>query len=61
MGEQMFAMKSKVFGRPSIVNDEVAQCVDHRICKRWRFTISELPCEFPQISSIILYEIIALG
>jgi hypothetical protein len=25
---------------------------------RWRFTISELSCEFPQISRTVLYEII---
>jgi hypothetical protein len=28
--------------------------VDQKICERWRLTISELLCEFPQISRTIL-------
>jgi hypothetical protein len=35
-------------GRPSVVSDELVQSVDQTICKRWRFIISELSCEFPQ-------------
>jgi hypothetical protein len=31
-------------------SDDVFQGVDEKICKRWRFTISEVSCEFPQIS-----------
>jgi hypothetical protein len=27
-----------------------------KICERWRFTISEVSCEFPQISRTLLYE-----
>jgi hypothetical protein len=56
----MFAMKSEVVGRPSAVSDELAQSVDQQICERRRFTISELSCEFPQVPSIVLYEIIAV-
>jgi hypothetical protein len=43
-------------GWPSVVSDLV-EC-DQKICERWCFTISELLCEFPQILSTVLYEII---
>jgi hypothetical protein len=46
----MFTMKSEVVGRPSVVTDDLVHCHDQRICERRRFTISELYCEFPQIS-----------
>jgi hypothetical protein len=39
------------------VSDNLVQTVDQKICERWRFTISELSCEFPQISCTVLYEI----
>jgi transposase len=39
-------------GRPSVVSD------DQKICERRRFTISELLCEFAQISRTVFYEII---
>jgi hypothetical protein len=44
-------------GRPAVCrrND---QSVDQECCKRWRFTISEVSCEFPQVSLTGLYEII---
>jgi hypothetical protein len=38
-------------GRPSVVSDDPVQSVDKKICERWRFTISYLSHEFPQISS----------
>jgi hypothetical protein len=34
----------------SSVSENPLQSVDQKICERWRFTISELLCEFPQIS-----------
>jgi hypothetical protein len=46
-------------GQPAIfMNDGLAQSVDQKICERWRFTISEVLCEFPEISRTLLYEII---
>jgi hypothetical protein len=45
-------------GRPSVVSDDLVQSVDHKICERRRFTISEVSCEFSQISRTLLYEII---
>jgi hypothetical protein len=45
-------------GRPSIVSDDIVQSIDKNNCEKRRFTISELSCEFPHISRIILYEII---
>jgi hypothetical protein len=39
-------------GTPSVVSDDLVQS------ERWRFTISTLSCEFPQISCTLLYEII---
>jgi hypothetical protein len=44
-------------GRPSVVSDDLVQSVDQIICERWHLTISELLCEFPQISHSFLYEI----
>jgi oligoribonuclease (3'-5' exoribonuclease) len=60
MDEEMFTMKCEVIGRPSIVSDDFVQGVDQKICGRRRFTISELSCEFPQISRIVLYKIITV-
>jgi hypothetical protein len=60
MGEQMFTMKRKVVGQPSILSDDLVQSVWRKICERWHFTISELSCEFPQISCTLLYEIITV-
>jgi hypothetical protein len=60
MGKQMFTMKSEVVGRPSVVSDDFVQIVGKKRKKieRRRFTISELSCEFQQISHTVLYEII---
>jgi hypothetical protein len=44
----------------SVVSDDLVQSVDQKICERWRFTVLELLCEFPQISRTVLYEIITL-
>jgi hypothetical protein len=53
----MFMMKRKVVSRPFAVSDDLVLSVDHKICERWRFIISELSSEFPQISRTVLYEI----
>jgi hypothetical protein len=58
INEQMFTMKSEVIGWPSVVSDVLVQSVDQKIRERRRFTISELSCEFPQLSRTVLYEII---
>jgi hypothetical protein len=42
------------------VSDDLVQSVDQKICERWRFTISEVSCKFPQISRSVLYEIITV-
>jgi hypothetical protein len=47
-------------GRSSVVSDDLDQSVDQEIYERWRFTISGLSCEFPQISRTVLYEIITV-
>jgi hypothetical protein len=52
--------KCEVVGRPSTVSDDLFQSVDQKICERRRFTISELSCEFPQISRSVLYKIITV-
>jgi oligoribonuclease (3'-5' exoribonuclease) len=46
--------------RPYTVIDDLVQIVNQKICGRQRFTISELPCEFPQISRTVLYEMITV-
>jgi hypothetical protein len=45
-------------GRPSVVSDDLVQNIDQKICERRRFTISELSCEFANISRTVLYAII---
>jgi hypothetical protein len=47
-------------GLSSVVSDGLVSSVDQKICERQRFTISELSCEFPQISRTVLYEIITV-
>jgi transposase len=44
-------------GRPSVMSDDLVQSVDQKICERRCFTNSELSCEYPEISSTVLYEI----
>jgi hypothetical protein len=53
-------MNSEVVGWPSVVSDDLVQSVQQIICEGWRFTISELSYEFPQISRTLLYEIITV-
>jgi hypothetical protein len=50
MGEKMFTMKSEVVSWPSVVSDDLVQSAVKNICEKWRFTVSELLFEFPQIS-----------
>jgi hypothetical protein len=38
------------------VSDDLSESVKKKLCERRRFTISELSCEFPQISHSLLYE-----
>jgi hypothetical protein len=62
MGKQISTMKSQVVARPAVVSDDMVQSVDNnKNCERRRFAISELLCEFPQISRTLLYEIITVG
>jgi hypothetical protein len=58
MGEQIFTMKSEVVGLPFVVSDDLDHSVDQKVCDIRCFTISELSCEFPQVSRTVLYEII---
>jgi hypothetical protein len=60
MGEQKLMMKNKVVGQPSVVSDDLVQSVDQNNNERWRFTFSEVSCEFPQILHIVLYDIITV-
>jgi hypothetical protein len=47
-------------GQPSVVSvDDLVQSVHQKICESQRFTISELLCEFPQISCTVPYKIIS--
>jgi hypothetical protein len=45
-------------GRPSVVSDNFEVLTKKKKSERRRFTISEVYCEFPQISRTVLYEII---
>jgi hypothetical protein len=60
IAEQMCTIKNAVIGWPSVVSDDLAESFDQEICERQRFTISELSCEFTQISDIALDEIITV-
>jgi hypothetical protein len=57
MGEQKFTMKSEVVGRPVALSDDLVQSVEQINCERRLFAISELSCEFPQISRTLLYSL----
>jgi len=46
-------------GRPSLVNDDLVYTVNERVCDDRCFTISDLSLLFPQISRILLYDIVS--
>jgi hypothetical protein len=46
--------------RPFVISDDLYQSVDQKIGERRYLTISELSCEFPQISRTLLYDIITV-
>jgi len=43
-------------GCPSIVNDDLVEKVNSKICENFLFTISELSMCFPQTAHKLLYE-----
>ena len=48
-------------GHPSLVNDDLARKVNERMRDDRRLTISDLSLHFPQISRILLYDIVSSG
>ena len=48
-------------GRPSLVNDDLMCKVNERVRDDRLFTISDLSLHFPQISRILLYDIVSNG
>jgi len=46
-------------GRPFLVNDDLVHKVNNRVRDDRRFTISDLSLHFPQISRILLYDIVS--
>jgi len=46
-------------GRPSLVNDDLVRKANERVRDDRRFTISDLSLHFPQISRILLYNIVS--
>jgi len=46
-------------GRPSLVNDGLVRKVNERVHEDRHFTISDLSLHFPQISRILLYDIVS--
>ena len=46
-------------GRPSLVNDDLVRKVNERVRDNRRFTISDLPLHFPQISKTVLHDIVS--
>jgi hypothetical protein len=47
-------------GRPTMVTDELVTLVNEKIDENRHFTITELTLEFPQISRILLHEIVTV-
>jgi hypothetical protein len=47
-------------GRPSVVSDDLVQSVNQKICEGWCFTVSEIWCDFPQVSHTVVYKIITV-
>jgi hypothetical protein len=45
---------------PSAVSDNLVDSINQNICQSQRFTISELSCEFPQISRTVLCGVITV-
>jgi len=45
-------------GRPTIATDELVAKINEKIHENRRFTIMEFSLEFPQISQILLHEIV---
>jgi hypothetical protein len=52
--KQMFMMKSEVVDHLQCV--DLVQTVDQKFYERRQFTITEISCEFPQISCTALYK-----
>ena len=48
-------------GRPSLVNDDLVRKVNERVRDDRRFTISDLPLQFPQISRTLPCDIVSSG
>jgi len=48
-------------GRPSLVNNDLVRKVNERVHDDRRFTISDLPLHFPQISKTLRYDIVSSG
>jgi len=46
-------------GHPSVMNGDLLEKVNNKICENFRFTVSELSMCFPQIAHTLLYEIVA--
>jgi len=46
-------------GRPSLLNDDLVRKFNERVRDDRRFTISDLSLHFPQISRILLYDIVS--
>ena len=48
-------------GRPYLVNDDLVRKVNERVREDRRFTISDLPLHFPQVSRTLLYDTVSSG
>ena len=47
--------------RPSLANDDLVRKVNERVRDDRRITVSDLSLHFPQISRILLYDIVSSG
>jgi hypothetical protein len=56
MGKQMYMMMSEVVNQPSVVNDDLAQSADQKICERQHITISELSVNFHKFHTLSLQD-----
>ena len=46
-------------GRQSVVNDDLVRAVEEKVRENRRFTITPLSLHFPQISRLLLHEIVS--
>jgi hypothetical protein len=61
MGGRKLVYNEERSSQHSVMSNDFVQNVYHKIFERQCFTISELSCEFPQISHTVFTRLLQLG